>query len=88
MSISRFLGFSLAAICLLTISTHAQTRSYVADPDGTIIVFDTDTNTMIDTITVCTDRTCSPLIPAATPNGLRIYVTNISHNTVSVIDTL
>lgn len=94
MSTSHCRGFSFAATCLCllvvggTISTNAQTRSYVARPTGTITVLDTATNAVIDTITVCTDFTCSPLIPAATPNGARLYVTNFSHDTVSVINTL
>ena len=85
-------SFAATCFCLLVIggaiSTQAQRRAYVANPSGTIAVFDTDTNAVIDTITVCTDRTCSPLIPAATPNGARLYVTNINNDTVSVIDTL
>jgi len=94
MSTSRFLNFSLAATCLCllvisgAISTQAQTRSYVAHPDGAITVLDTATNAVVDTITVCTDNTCSPLIPAVTPNGARVYVTNLFQNTVTVIDTL
>lgn len=93
MSTSRFRTFSLAAtfICFVVvsaISTEAQTRSYVAHPSGAITVLDTDTNAVIDTITVCTDGTCSPLLSAVTPNGTRLYVTNVSQNTVSVIDTL
>ena len=91
MSTSRFRSFSLCFWLLIiggTISTEAQTRSYVASPSGTITVLDTETNAVVDTITVCTDFSCSPLIPAATPNGARLYVTNISHDTVSVIDTL
>src|SRR3954449_3369191 len=94
MSTSRFRNLSVAATCFWllviggTISTEAQTRSYVAHPTGTITVLDTATNAVVDTITVCDDRTCSPLIPAVTPNGARLYVTNFSQNTVSVIDTL
>lgn len=94
MSTSRFRSFSLAATCFWlliiggTISTEAQTRSYVAGPNGTITVIDTATNVVVDTITVCTDLSCSPLIPAATPNGARLYVTNVSNGTVSVINTL
>jgi YVTN family beta-propeller protein len=94
MPTSRFRAFSLAATCFWllviggTISTHAQTRSYVAHPTGTITVLDTETNAIVDTITVCTDFTCSPLIPVATPDGARLYVTNVSHDTVSVINTL
>lgn len=94
MSVSCSRTFSLVAtfICLVVvggaIGIQAQTRSYVASPNGTITVLDTQTNAVIDTITVCTDSTCSPLIPAVTPNGARLYVTNVSQNTVSVIDTL
>ena len=94
MSTSRFRTFSLAAICFQllviggTIDAYGQTRSYVVLSDGAIAVLDTATNAVVNTITVCTDFTCSPLIPAATPNGARLYVTNFSHNTVSVIDTL
>ena len=91
---SRSRGFLRATICFWllfiggTIGAQAQTRSYIAHPDGAITVLDTQTNAVVDTITVCTDFTCSPLIPAVTPNGARLYVTNFSHNTVSVIDTL
>ncbi len=94
MSKSRVRTFSLAAICFLllvisgTIDAQAQTRSYVANPNGAITVLDTATNAVVNTITVCTDFTCSPLNPAATPNGARLFVTNFSQNTVSVIDTL
>jgi len=94
MSISRFRGFPLTACLWLlviggTIGTQAQTRSYVAHPgDGLITVLDTATNAVVDTITVCTDHTCTPLIPAVTPNGARVYVTNVSQPTVTVIDTL
>lgn len=94
MSTSRFCTFSLAATCFSlllsggTIGAQAQTRSYVAHPEGLVTVLDTQTNAVVDTITVCTDFSCSPLIPAVTPNGARVYVTNISQNTVSVIDTL
>ena len=93
MSSSRFRGFSLAACLGLlviggTIGAQAQTRSYVAHPEGLVTVLDTATNAVVDTITVCTDRTCSPLLPAVTPNGARVYVTNFSQNTVTVIDTL
>jgi YVTN family beta-propeller protein len=85
---------SLATTCFWlfliggTIGAEAQTRAYVANPNGTITVFDTATNAIIDTITVCTDFSCSPLIPATTPNGARLYVTNFAHDTVSVINTL
>jgi YVTN family beta-propeller protein len=93
MSTSRFRGFSLVATCLwlLVIGgtiVEAQTRSYIANPDGVITVLDTETNAVVDTITVCTDFSCSPLIPAVTPNGARLYVTNFSHDTVTAIDTL
>lgn len=94
MSALRCRTFSLAASCLCllviggTIRVQAQTRSYVAHPDGAITVLDTQTNAVVDTITVCTNNTCSPLIPAVTPNGARVYVTNFSQNTVTVIDTL
>lgn len=91
MSTSRLLNFSLAATCfwLLVMGgmTQAQTRSYIAHPSGSITVLNTDTNAVVDTITVCTDGTCGPFMPAATPNGLRLYVTTLP-NTVSVIDTL
>ena len=93
MSTLQCRGFSIALSCFWllviggAISTQAQTRSYVAHPDGAVTVLDTDTNAVVDTITVCTDHTCGPLIPAVTPNGARLYVTNI-HDTVSVIDTL
>jgi len=94
MPTSRFSGFSLTACLWLlviggAIGVEAQMRSYVAHPgDGLITVLDTQTNAVVDKITVCTDHTCTPLIPAVTPNGARIYVTNVSQNTVTVIDTL
>lgn len=93
MSNSRVRTFSLTAICFLlfiggTIVAYSQTRSYVANPNGAITVLDTTTNAVVGSITVCTDFTCSPLIPAVAPNGARLYVTNFSHNKVSVIDTL
>jgi YVTN family beta-propeller protein len=84
---------SLATTCFWlfliggTIGAEAQTRAYVASLGGTITVFDTQTNAVIDTITVCPDFTCRPQIPAATPNGARLYVTNFP-NKVTVIDTL
>jgi len=92
-------GFSVTSICLWLIcligaglngainTTQAQTRAYVAT-GGSLTVIDTDTNAVVGSITVCTDFTCSPVIPAVTPNGARVYVTNISQGTVSVIDTL
>ena len=94
MSTSRFRRFLLAATCFWvlvmggTISTQAQTRAYVANISNTISVLDTETNALVDTITVCTDSSCSPLIPAVTPDGARLYVTNTDQNTVSVVDTL
>ena len=87
---SRFRSFSLATCCWLAAlgGAQAQTRSYIAHPDGAITVLDTATNAVVNTITVCTDSTCSPLLPAATPDGARLYVTNASQPVVSVIDTL
>lgn len=92
-------GFSLTSICLWFFliaavlngainTTQAQTRAYVAHPEGLVTVIDTDTSTVVATITVCSDFTCSPTIPVVTPDGTRVYVTNNSHDTVSVIDTL
>lgn len=51
--------------------------------DGTVSVIDTDTNTVIDTVTVG----ATPLALAVHPNGKRVYIVN-SDDTVSVIDTL
>lgn len=94
MSTSRFLSFSIAATCFWllviggTTSSQAQTRAYVVNFDGAVTVFDTDTNTVVDTISICPDFSCTPIIPAATPNGTRLYVTNSLLDTVFVIDTL
>ena len=93
MSTSRSLSFSIAAIFWLlviggTISSHAQTRAYVVNFDGAVTVFDTETNAVVDTITLCPMFTCTPIISAATPNGTRLYVTNNLLDTVWVIDTL
>jgi YVTN family beta-propeller protein len=92
----RSFSVTLVYLCLFLISpglsgaintTQAQTRAYVAT-GSSVTVIDTDTSTVVDTIPVCTDFTCSPIIPAVTPNGARVYVTNILQDTVSVIDTL
>ena len=69
-------------------NTQAQTRAYVAHPLGSITVIDTATSTVVTKIPVCPDFTCSPAIPAVTPNGARVYVTNSFQDTVTVIDTL
>lgn len=89
-----FRRFSVTAICLWLFlvgaglngainTTQAQTRAYVAHAEGFVTVIDTDTSTVVTTITVCSGFTCSPIIPAVTPNGARVYVTSISHNTVT-----
>ena len=98
LSISCFRGFPIFSICFrlfligvgltAAINTQAQTRAYVARPIGFITVIDTDTNTVLTPIPVCSDDTCSPTIPAVTPDGARIYVTNNLQDTVTVINTL
>jgi len=94
MSTSRFLRFSFATTCFWllviggTISSHAQTRAYTVDFDGAINVFDTETNAVVDKITLCTNLSCTPIIAAATPNGTRLYVTNTLLNNVWVVDTI
>ena len=71
-------------------NTQAQTRAYVANPipSRSVTVIDADTNTLVTKIPVCSDLSCSPTIPAVTPNGARVYVTNNLQDTVTVIDTL
>jgi YVTN family beta-propeller protein len=82
-------GFSVFSICfwLFAINTQAQTRAYVTNPGGSVTVIDVNTSTVVTKIPVCSDS-CFPTIPAVTPNGARVYVTNSFHNTVTVIDTL
>ena len=59
-------------------------RAYVSNySDNTVSVIDTNTNTVIKTISVGS----SPRALAASPNGTRVYVANQNANTVSVIDT-
>jgi YVTN family beta-propeller protein len=92
-------GFSLVATYLSLLfagatlsgaitTTQAQTRAYVASCAGTLAVIDTDTNTVIATVSVGSDIHDSAFFPAVTPDGTRVYVTNISNNAVAVIDTL
>ena len=59
-------------------------RAYVSNYyDNTVSVIDTNTNTVIKTISVG----ASPYNLAASPDGTRVYVANVNANTVSVIDT-
>ena len=59
-------------------------RAYVSNySDNTVSVIDTNTNTVIKTISVGS----SPRALAASPDGSRVYVANQNANTVSVIDT-
>lgn len=86
--------FSLICLSLLLIaggkisSAHAQTRAYVATCNGTVVVIDTDTNTVITEIPIGSDIHDAPFFPAVTPDGTRVYVTNTGNNAVAVIDTL
>jgi YVTN family beta-propeller protein len=59
-------------------------RAYVSNYyDNTVSVIDTNTNTVIKTISVG----ASPYNLAASPDGTHVYVANQKANTVSVIDT-
>ncbi len=59
-------------------------RAYVSNYyDNTVSVIDTNTNTVIKTISVG----ASPYNLTASPDGTRVYVANVNANTVSVIDT-
>lgn len=88
----RLHRFSIAAISLWLLlnsssavtPTQAQSRAYVTNHcDNTIIVIDTGTNTVVNTIPVG----LSPFGVAITPDGARVYVVNRGNGTVSVIDT-
>ena len=89
-------GFLFSVICLSLLllasgkisTAHAQTRAYVATCNGTVVVIDTDTNTIITSISIKSDIHDAPFFPAVTPDGTRVYVTNIGNNAVAVIDTL
>ncbi len=62
----------------------APNRAYVANYyDNTVSVIDTNTNTVITTISVGS----SPRALAVSPDGTHVYVANYNANTVSVIDT-
>jgi YVTN family beta-propeller protein/autotransporter-associated beta strand protein len=83
--LSRFLG---AAALVLSGSTAAlaQVTSYAFVPNqssNNVSVISTDTNTVVATVPVGS----APLATAVTPDGRRVYVTNLNGNTVSVIDT-
>lgn len=92
-----FRGFPIFSICFWlfligailngAINTQAQTRAYVTHPNGSVTVIDVNTSTLVTKIPVCSDF-CFSLIPAVTPNGARVYVTNNFQDTVTVIDTL
>lgn len=89
--ISRFF---LIAICLClpfihgastgaTASTQIQTLAYVASTcNGKVLVFDTTTNTIVDTVSVG----IAPFFVAVSPDAKRVYVSNRGSHTVSVID--
>jgi YVTN family beta-propeller protein/YD repeat-containing protein len=62
----------------------APNRAYVANYyDNTVSVIDTNTNTVITTISVGS----SPRALTVSPDGTHVYVANSNANTVSVIDT-
>ena len=74
-------GTSPVAVAVTGVS---GSRAYVANYyDNTVSVIDTNTNTVIKTISVG----ASPYNLAASPDGTRVYVANQNANTVSVIDT-
>ncbi|MFD4144437.1 beta-propeller fold lactonase family protein [Streptomyces sp. NPDC058572] len=58
-------------------------RAYVASAVGTVAVIDTTNNSVIDTIASAGE----PRGLAVTPDGARLYVTNFTGNSVTVVDT-
>jgi len=59
-----------------------KTEEHIATGEGTVSVIDMSTNTVTATVTVGIE----PYGVAITPDGTKVYVTNMGSNTVSVID--
>ena len=60
------------------------TLLYITDTDGTILVFDTATNSLAGTPVVVGS---SPTAAAASRDGTKVYIANFDSNSVSVIDS-
>ena len=77
------LVLALTLACLLgPASTRAQ-NAYITSLNNTVSVIDTATDTISATIPVG----LAPEGVAVSPDGSKVYVTNLNSNTVSVIDT-
>jgi YVTN family beta-propeller protein len=82
----RFLTLTFFLVFGASVAAAQVTKAYVGNqPDGTVSVIDTVTNTVTATIAVGGE----PRAIAATPDGAFVYVTNTvgDFQTVSVIDT-
>jgi YVTN family beta-propeller protein len=83
--IFRLLAVAAVVFCGLAGAQARAQNAYIPnEADGTVLVIDTATNTVIGSpITVGT----SPVGVAVTPGGSKVYVANFGDSTVSVIDT-
>jgi YVTN family beta-propeller protein len=85
--ISGFLVIAaFVAACLLGSAQSPAQNAYITnfgEPDHTVSVIDTETNTVIATIPVGD----SPFGVAVSPDGSKVYVTNLGSASVSVIAT-
>ncbi|MCH9630113.1 MAG: hypothetical protein S4CHLAM37_01060 [Chlamydiia bacterium] len=82
--ILRVLIFSFLSSTTLV---FAQTAYITNNGDNSVSVIDTDTNTLITTITQAEGLFNSPSRLAITPNGSTLYVKNSNDDSVSVINT-
>jgi YVTN family beta-propeller protein len=91
--IGQIAGFLLVVMCA-ALPSSAQTETfsgpfaYVTNQlSNSVTVIDTPTNTVVTTISLCSDCGPEPAGLAVTPDGSRVYVANEGNGTVSVIST-